>query len=82
MSFEPRLTPGETLGEPDVQVTHDGQDVTTDLLVQASINEKAVQFQLMPAVDDTQPAGLYLVKAKVNTSQGRILVGKVDLTIR
>ena len=85
MSFAPRLSSGETLSSPEITVYRavldEWRDVTAEVAGVVVINESTIQFVLIPATADTQPAGLYLVMGKVTTSKDRELVGEVTLTI-
>ena len=85
MSFAPRLSSGETLSNPVITVFRavldEWVDVTAEVAGVAVLSGNAIQFVLVPAAADAQPAGLYLVVGKVTTSKDRELVGEVTLTI-
>jgi hypothetical protein len=82
VSFAARLTEDETIMGAVVTISLDGIDRTTDVLTTATVWGPGVRFQVKPAEQSAQPAGLYQVRVKVNTSTARILVGVVDLVIR
>lgn len=88
MSFANRVTGTEIISSPEARISYgtptgEWIDATDELLGVTVVVGSTIQFTLKDAASDADqvPSKNYRVFIKVNTDQGRILVGQADLEI-